>query len=183
MNLEVVGPLGFEPRTDGLKVRCSTAELVAPSDYSRRTERPPIALTRATWHWGTEPYIYGARNDIYIIDLHKTRKKLEEAYESVLMSAGASFRRDTLDQRIINDVKNGTGRIIDVQGGFPHGTAFETTLHAWPLLKSVSAPADADQARPGRRADRALRGGAVSAGAAARAGGRPSPAARPRPDP
>ncbi len=69
----------------------------------------------------------------------------KEAYESVLMSAGASFRRDTLDQRIINDVKNGTGRIIDVQGGFPHGTAFETTLHAWPLLKSVSAPADADR--------------------------------------
>ena len=69
----------------------------------------------------------------------------KEAYEAVLMSAGASFRRDTLDQRIINDVKNGTGRIIDVQGGFPHGTAFEITLHAWPVLKSVSPPADTDR--------------------------------------
>lgn len=27
----VVSPLGFEPRTDGLKVHCSTAELRAPA--------------------------------------------------------------------------------------------------------------------------------------------------------
>lgn len=39
------------------------------------------------WNPKMKPFIYGARNDIYIIDLHKTRKKLEEAYEQVRQMA------------------------------------------------------------------------------------------------
>ena len=68
-----------------------------------------------------------------------------EAYESVLKSVGASFRRDTLDERIINNVKNRTGSFIDVQGGFPHGTAFEMTVSAWSNLKSIQAALDSDK--------------------------------------
>lgn len=68
-----------------------------------------------------------------------------EAYEAVVKQGGASFRRDTMDERIINDVKNRTGRIIDVQGGFPHGTGYELTMNAWPALKSLPAPPDTDK--------------------------------------
>ncbi len=68
-----------------------------------------------------------------------------EAYEAVVKQGGASFRRDTMDERIINDVKNRTGRIIDVQGGFPHGTGYELTTNAWPALKSLPAPPDTDK--------------------------------------
>ena len=68
----------------------------------------------------------------------------EQAYESVLKSAGASFCRDTLDQRIINDVKNRTGGFIDVQGNYPHGTPYEQTVNAWPDLKSLPPPKDSD---------------------------------------
>ena len=39
------------------------------------------------WNPKMRPYIYGERNDIYIIDLHKTRKKLEESYEQVRQMA------------------------------------------------------------------------------------------------
>jgi small subunit ribosomal protein S2 len=39
------------------------------------------------WNPKMKQYIFGARNDIYIIDLHKTRKKLEEAYESIRQMA------------------------------------------------------------------------------------------------
>ncbi len=39
------------------------------------------------WNPKMKAYIYGARNDIHIIDLHKTRKKLEEAYEQVRLMA------------------------------------------------------------------------------------------------
>jgi small subunit ribosomal protein S2 len=39
------------------------------------------------WNPKMKTYIYGERNDIYIIDLHKTRKKLEEAYEQVRQMA------------------------------------------------------------------------------------------------
>jgi len=69
----------------------------------------------------------------------------KDAYASVLKYAGASYKRDTMDERIITDVKNRTGRIIDVQGGFPHGTAYEQTISAWPALQSLPAPPDADQ--------------------------------------
>ncbi|MBC7874866.1 MAG: pectate lyase, partial [Ferruginibacter sp.] len=68
-----------------------------------------------------------------------------DAYEAVLRFVGASFKRDTLDERIINDVKNRTGGLIDVQGGYPHGTAYELTVNAWPPLRSQPTPADADK--------------------------------------
>lgn len=75
-----------------------------------------------------------------------TDQRATVAYELVLKKVGAIFpRRDTLDQRIINDVKNRTGRIIDVQGGYPHGTAYETSKTAWPVLNSLPAPADNDK--------------------------------------
>lgn len=73
-----------------------------------------------------------------------TTHSAEKAFELVLQHAGASFRRDTLDQRIINDVRNRTGRFIDVQGGYPHGTAYEQTVTAWPALQSLPAPKDTD---------------------------------------
>jgi pectate lyase len=69
-----------------------------------------------------------------------------DAFTSVLEKAGCNLpARDTLDQRIINDVKNRTGKFIDVQGGLTHGTDYELTINAWPALKSLPAPADADK--------------------------------------
>jgi len=58
-----------------------------------------------------------------------------EAYNSVLNYAGASKKRDAVDERIITQVKNGTGNIIDSQidvGGFP-------------TLVSGTAPKDTDE--------------------------------------
>lgn len=69
----------------------------------------------------------------------------QDAYKDVLKYVGASFKRDTLDERIILDVTNRTGRFIDVQGGYPHGTDYETTILAWPSLKATMAPADMDK--------------------------------------
>ena len=69
----------------------------------------------------------------------------KDAYESVLQYVGASYKRDTIDERIINNVKNRKGGFIDVQGGFPHGTAYELTINAWPLLKSFPALIDTDK--------------------------------------
>lgn len=69
----------------------------------------------------------------------------QDAYEGVLKKVGASYKRDTLDQRIVNNVRNRTGSLIDVQGGYPHGTAYELTVNAWPALKQEPAPADNDK--------------------------------------
>jgi pectate lyase len=67
------------------------------------------------------------------------------AYEAVLNGAGAICpQRDTLDQRIVREVRTRTGTIIDVQGHYPHGTPYSISQKAWPVLKSTAAPLDTD---------------------------------------
>ena len=68
-----------------------------------------------------------------------------DAYTNVLAIVGCSLpNRDTLDARIINDVKNRAGKFIDVQGGYVHGTNYESTVNAWPTLKTGVAIKDTD---------------------------------------
>ena len=75
-----------------------------------------------------------------------TMQSAQDAYKIVLKQAGAILpARDTMDARIIKNVIDRTGNFIDVQGGYPHGTPYEQTVNAWPALKSLPAPADADQ--------------------------------------
>ena len=58
-----------------------------------------------------------------------------DAYESVLKNAGAIVPGyDEIDVRIINDVKNGTGQIIDSQ----------TDVNGWPRYNEGIPPADSD---------------------------------------
>lgn len=59
----------------------------------------------------------------------------EEAFESVLTKAGCSLKRDAVDARIVNDVRNSTGKLInspDEAGGYPD-------------LNSDPTPLDTDQ--------------------------------------
>jgi hypothetical protein len=75
-----------------------------------------------------------------------TTQSAVDAYNSVIEMVGCiSPARDTLDQRIIKNLVERTGRMIDVQGGYPHGTAYEKTVLAWPALKIGQAPADTDK--------------------------------------
>lgn len=75
-----------------------------------------------------------------------TVQPAKEAYYAILQNVGCSLpKRDTLDMRILRNVVERTGRMIDVQGGYPHGTAYEVTLSAWPALQSLPAPADTDK--------------------------------------
>jgi pectate lyase len=66
------------------------------------------------------------------------------AYYAVLTHVGASYKRDSLDARIIQDVVYKRGKIIDVQGGFPHGTEYTKTINAWPFLQNTIPPTDTD---------------------------------------
>ncbi len=59
----------------------------------------------------------------------------KDAYKSILKHGGASLpKRDAVDRRIVDDVTNGTGRIINSQ----------SQVGGWPDLKSTPAPADSD---------------------------------------
>jgi len=83
--------------------------------------------------------------DMPLAIVEVTTQSARDAYKLVLKTVGASHKRDTLDERIIRDVEKRTGRIIDVQGGFPHGTAYEQTVIAWPSLQSLPALLDTDR--------------------------------------
>jgi len=62
-----------------------------------------------------------------------TTQSADESYESVLDSAGA-FPRDPIDERVVNDIRTGTGRIIDS----------EHEVGGWPTLVGGLAPFDGD---------------------------------------
>jgi pectate lyase len=80
---------------------------------------------------------YKARS--YLIPMEPvTTTSPAQAKNDVLASAGSSYpKRDTIDNRIVNDVLNGTGRSIVSTSTQPEG--------GWPVLNSVPAPADVDQ--------------------------------------
>lgn len=58
-----------------------------------------------------------------------------EAYTNVLAGAGASNVRDEVDARVINDVKKGTGSLIN----------HEKEVGAWPEYRTYNVKADSDQ--------------------------------------
>lgn len=93
---------------------------------------------------GDDPALVKATAPFAIVNV--TTQPAKEAFELVLKNVGCSLpNRDTLDKRIILDVKLRKGRFVDVQGGYPHGTAYEATVNAWPVLKSNPALSDKDQ--------------------------------------
>jgi hypothetical protein len=94
---------------------------------------------------GTDEDAAKARLEAPFSSLEIKGQNAAAAYGMVLQHAGASFRRDTLDERIINDVKNRTGKFIDVQGGYPHGTGYAQSMTAWPLLKTLTPAPDGDK--------------------------------------
>jgi pectate lyase len=93
---------------------------------------------------GSDADIPGAKVERAFPAAFITTSTAEEAFRMVMKEAGASFQRDTLDARIIQNVVGRTGSIIDVQGGFPHGTPYQQTVNAWPTLQSLPAPKDSD---------------------------------------
>lgn len=62
-------------------------------------------------------------------------QSVEDAYDLVLLHAGASLSRDACDERIINEVKTSTGQIPDSQD----------EVGGWPALDSLPAPVDNDK--------------------------------------
>ncbi|OXM85440.1 pectinesterase family protein [Paenibacillus rigui] len=87
----------------------------------------------STFTLKTTPFIYPDANDS--IGGPTTTDTAEAAYQKVLLHGGASLpKRDSLDARIVNEVKNGTGRTVNKianDGGLPE-------------LLSVPAPMDSD---------------------------------------
>ncbi len=78
---------------------------------------------------------YGTRSDTLIPAPHVTTFPANIAFEKVLENSGAIFPfRDAVDERLINDVKNGTGNLI----------SDPSEVGGWPALDSGTPPNDTD---------------------------------------
>ena len=122
-------------------------------NYIRRGQTP-----HAFWWWGPRPYVAGNwmegadttdQNKLFPGDNKLAREKpfaipawaqisvqsAKEAFERVLAEAGATLpRRDSVDQRLIQQARRGTGKIIDSQD----------EVGGWPRLKSATPPKDSN---------------------------------------
>ena len=64
----------------------------------------------------------------------KNEQTAEAAYETVLAKAGCSLHRDVIDTRIVSDVREGTGKLINTQ----------SEVGGWPELQTADKPTDTD---------------------------------------
>jgi pectate lyase len=69
----------------------------------------------------------------------------EMAYESVLKNAGCSYRRDSYDTRVIEEVYNGTATAGETFGGGGKGIIdSQNAVGGWPILKKGKPKKDTD---------------------------------------
>lgn len=112
----------FEQRDD------LTRDNYAALDFNRWLKPPSKYLYRgalADWKVEVEPKLGN--------DMPRTQSA-SDAAELVLVRTGASLHRDAVDRRVIDDVRNRRGRLIDSQ----------EQVGGWPALRSTPASLDRD---------------------------------------
>jgi hypothetical protein len=65
----------------------------------------------------------------------------EKAFESVLKMAGASYKRDAVDERIIREVRSGKSESGKLKNGIIDS---QNDVGGWPILQSTTPPKDQD---------------------------------------
>ncbi len=139
VNKRIVNPSRDE--TNGLGIFYVSGNWVEGNEAVSKNNRLGIDFDQKITDLEKKASIASVPFDVVKIPIESAK----QAYSSILNKVGASYKRDTLDQRLIQDVILGKGRIIDVQGGFQHGTPFEQTIQAWPTLKPGIILLDSDQ--------------------------------------
>ena len=67
-----------------------------------------------------------------------------QAYEAVLLYGGASYKRDLVDTRIINEVKTGTTTFVGSKTGKKGIIDSQTDVGGWPILQQTPPLKDTD---------------------------------------
>jgi hypothetical protein len=67
-----------------------------------------------------------------------------QAYNAVLLYGGASFKRDAVDTRIMNEVKNGTVTYVGSKTGYKGIIDSQTDVGGWPVLLQTAVLKDTD---------------------------------------
>ena len=96
--------------------RMTSSETVTDDNWKGSNKAKSVAGTDTHWMDGLTPL--------------KKEQTADDAFQTVLAKAGCSLQRDAVDQRIINDVRDGSGQLIDKPsevGGWPELNG-ETTI-------------------------------------------------------
>lgn len=68
----------------------------------------------------------------------------EQAYEQVLEKAGASYKRDAVDARVVQEVRDGTATYSGSKTGYSGIIDSQTDVGGWPTLAQTTPPTDTD---------------------------------------
>lgn len=68
----------------------------------------------------------------------------EQAYEQVLEKAGASYKRDAVDARVVQEVRDGTATYSGSKTGYPGIIDSQTDVGGWPVLAQTTPLTDTD---------------------------------------
>ncbi|MGY6521478.1 MAG: LamG-like jellyroll fold domain-containing protein [Mongoliitalea sp.] len=78
-------------------------------------------------------------------NLYSENLSAQVAYNEILTSVGASHKRDLVDERIINEVRNGIATFKNSRNGTPGIIHTQRDVGGWPSLKTTQAPLDSDR--------------------------------------
>ena len=112
--------------TAGSKVLESGGSVVAPKIYlTGNTMTSSSEVTADNWKGSTKTKSVAGVDVRWTDGLTALTKEqtAEEAFETVLAKAGCSLSRDALDARIVNEVRNSTGKLVNTPseaGGYPN---------------------------------------------------------------
>lgn len=100
-------------------------------------------VTQNNWAGGVQcdhPDSVKATNEFVVVRVPV--QSAREAYEQILADAGASYKRDAVDKRIVYEVQRGSST-----SGKNHNGIIDSQedVGGWPELKSAPAPKDKDQ--------------------------------------
>ncbi len=106
------------------------------------------AVTADNWNGGI---VYDGTTNKSLVQLTspidfemETIHTAEQAYTKVLAHAGASLVRDAVDERVSEEVSNGTATYSGSVSGFPGIIDSQEDVDGYPVLESAEAPPDTD---------------------------------------
>ena len=124
--------------TDGSPVLPKGGTVVPPKIYLiGNTMTSSADVTADNWKGSTKSKSVAGVDTRWTQGLTMLTKEQNaaDAYETVLAKAGCSLHRDALDTRIINDVRNTTGKLVNTP----------SEAGGYPTLNSETPPADTDR--------------------------------------
>ena len=102
--------------------------------------------TNTADNWkGVEPSSESFKLTSYVGTPHTWVESATDAYNSVLNYAGASYKRDAVDIRIVDNAKNGTYNYEGSQGSTGGLIDSQEDVGGWPVYNSTPAPTDSDK--------------------------------------